>query len=144
MDFQSFINKFNLNELIVYQGTFWTWSLRTPHPTLGSSILFLNKPKNSLSEISDEENVEFLKIIKIIEFTLKLEFNYSKINYFCLMMFDPFVHFHIVPRYHTQYSYNNSFYIDDNYPKLPDLNNNILKNETLFLIKEILKVKIVI
>ena len=51
------------------------------------------------SDTTEEEIIEFGKIIKDLENSLKQAFNYDKINWLMLMMKDKHVHFHVMPRY---------------------------------------------
>ena len=41
-------------------------------------------------------------VTRHIEGVLGRTFNYDRINYLMLMMVDPDVHFHVIPRYETQ------------------------------------------
>jgi len=46
-----------------------------------------------------EAHVEMGTVVREIEHALKAAFSYDKINYLMLMMVDPNVHFHVIPRY---------------------------------------------
>ena len=47
---------------------------------------------------------------------LRKRFNYSKINYLMLMMVDPAVHFHVIPRYEHPVSFCDNDYPDAGWP----------------------------
>ena len=46
---------------------------------------------------------------------------YERINYLMLMMVDPHVHFHVVPRYKGERTFADERYPDAGWPGLPDL-----------------------
>lgn len=46
---------------------------------------------------------------------------YAKINYLMLMMVDPHVHFHVIPRYDGAREWNSREFVDVGWPKVPDL-----------------------
>jgi len=72
---------------------------RKAQVTLGSLILITKDNATAFSELSDESFAELPIAIRAIEKALKRSFGYEKINYFMLMMADPEVHFHVIPRY---------------------------------------------
>lgn len=60
-------------------------------------------------------------VIRDIERALKAAFDYEKINYLMLMMVDPNVHFHVIPRYATDRSACGLKIQDTGWPKAPNL-----------------------
>ena len=48
-------------------------------------------------------------------------FQYDKLNYLMLMMVDPRVHFHVVPRYAEERHYRGMEFSDYGWPGAPDL-----------------------
>lgn len=99
----------------------WNLLLRQAQPTLGSLVLISKERVHHYADISTEAVSEQKKIIREIEGALKSRFDYSKINYLMLMMVDPEVHFHIIPRYEKPVEFCNLEYADQNWPKAPDL-----------------------
>ena len=55
-----------------------------------------------LSELSQESFAELHEVTVQLESALVKAFSYDKLNYLMLMMVDPDVHFHIIPRYAMQ------------------------------------------
>ena len=45
----------------------------------------------------------------------------DKLNYLVLMMVDPHVHFHVIPRYESARSINDKVVEDSGWPKHPDM-----------------------
>ncbi|MDX1576719.1 MAG: HIT family protein, partial [Kiloniellales bacterium] len=56
-----------------------------------------------------------------IETCLREAFAYDKINYLMLMMVDPHVHFHVLPRYAAPRSFSGATFADAGWPAAPDL-----------------------
>ncbi|WP_251358640.1 adenylyltransferase/cytidyltransferase family protein [Kangiella sp. TOML190] len=103
----------------------WHLLLRPQQTTLGSLILICKEEVTDFSAISIEANKEKHYIIKEVEHVLKSQFNYNKINYLMLMLVDPEVHFHIIPRYEQGASFNGQQYPDPSWGKPPDLSKSI-------------------
>jgi diadenosine tetraphosphate (Ap4A) HIT family hydrolase len=69
-------------------------------------------------------------IIREIEAGVSRAFEYTKINYLMLMMVDPEVHFHVIPRYDTPRTFFQQQFLDHGWPGLPDLKNtNVISQE---------------
>jgi diadenosine tetraphosphate (Ap4A) HIT family hydrolase len=56
-----------------------------------------------------------------LETCLKKAFSCEKINYLMLMMIDPDVHFHVIPRYSGPIVFAEKEFIDAAWPGPPDL-----------------------
>jgi len=56
----------------------------------------------------------------------------DKINYLALMMVDPFVHYHVLPRFKELKIYNNIEFLDPGYPSIADLNYKTFLDELDF------------
>lgn len=136
--YEDFIKKFDIDALTIVNTPYWVWSLRPHQATLGSSILSLKRKCESFSEISLEESEDLVKIVKIIESTLKKSFKYNKINYLMLMMVDKQLHFHVIPRYSDKKTFFNIVWEDENWPKFPMIDGEFLDMNLLQLIKNYL------
>ncbi len=138
--FDEFKVKFKIEEFLIYDTEFWIWSLRPHQATLGSSILSLKREAIEFSNLNEEEFKDLGNIIRVIESTLKAAFGYDVINHLMLMMFDRYVHFHIIPRYKKANAFNSIEWIDVSWPGIPPLiGQEIDSEEGLFIIKEIKK-----
>jgi diadenosine tetraphosphate (Ap4A) HIT family hydrolase len=116
------LTKFRFPELLIKEYESWYLLLRFEQPTLGSLILITKHEETQYSEINKVSFIEFSKIVKEIEPILKSLFNYKKINYLMLMMSDPEVHYHIIPRYSENKIFQGSEFKDFGWPSLPLLN----------------------
>ena len=101
MSLKDTLLKFNFPQSLVREYQNWYLLLRPNQVTLGAFILITKNGETSYSNISSEGFKEFPKIINEVETILKLDLHCQKINYLMLMMTDPEVHYHIIPRYST-------------------------------------------
>lgn len=127
----TFVNKFRIHELKICESDFWLWSLRPGQCTLASGILSLKRYEEEFSKITHDESRDLKEILLIIETSLKKSFNYDKINYLMLMMVDPHLHFHVIPRYSQEISFSSKSWIDLGWPSLPNLSSTIPENPVI-------------
>ena len=99
----------------------WVVLLREPPATLGSLILCDKSDATEFSKISMESFQEMGTVVGDIERALRAAFSYEKINYLMLMMVDPNVHFHVVPRYPEPRSACGLTIADPGWPVVPQL-----------------------
>lgn len=95
----NFDEKFNTKENLIKEYNFWNVLIRKNHTKLGACVVVTKRHIERFSDTTEEEIIEFGKIVKDLENALKKSFNYDKINWLMLMMKDPHVHFHVMPRY---------------------------------------------
>jgi diadenosine tetraphosphate (Ap4A) HIT family hydrolase len=117
----STLKKFNYPSSLIREYKNWYLLLRPEQVTFGSMVLVEKKSKKNLYKISKQSFIELKIISKNIEsfFLKKLKFN--KINYLILMMVDPHVHIHIIPRHKRKILFSKKTFIDYGYPKPPNL-----------------------
>jgi diadenosine tetraphosphate (Ap4A) HIT family hydrolase len=135
-NFVAFQEKFKVDEFKIYESKFWVWSLRPVHNTLGAGILSLRRYAENFSDLSEEEGADLVKIVKVIEKALKVNYSYDRINYLMLMMIDPHLHYHVLPRYNSEQKFDNQKFEDNGWPKLPQLTAPDFPSDTLHKIKE--------
>ena len=119
-----------MNQTIVkfgYPGTLlreydhWVVLLRPVQATLGALILACKDDATRYSEISPEAFTEMGRVIVDIEGALGRLFDYRKLNYLMLMMVDPDVHYHVLPRYDTQQTFAGCTFADPGWPGPPNI-----------------------
>ena len=115
------LKKFRYTELSVKEYNNWVILCRFNHMTLGSLVLFCKDDVNEFSKISKESFAELPQVIIEIETKTKELFQNDKINYLMLMMVDPVVHFHILPRYSSDREFEGFTFKDFSWPKKPNL-----------------------
>lgn len=68
-----------------------------------------------------------------LEACLQKCFSYQKINYLMLMMVDPDVHFHVLPRYESNQVFSAVEFSDPGWPALPELGHATSVNDDVML-----------
>ncbi len=121
------MQKFGYPQTLIKEFKKWVIVLRPQQVTLGSLILICQDDAKAFSDISPEAFSELPQVIKEIESSLSKAFSYQKINYLMLMMVDPDVHFHVIPRYEETKSFSQHDFFDHGWPGAPNLKN---PNET--------------
>ena len=115
------IRKFGYPTTLVKEFEHWLVLLRPTQPTLGSLILAAKSDVTSFSALSEEAFTEQRQVVRSIETALASFVGYSKINYLMLMMVDPHVHYHVIPRYEGVRQFGSLVFQDAGWPKVPAL-----------------------
>lgn len=113
--------RFGYPDTLIREYEHWLVLLREPQPTLGSLILCAKAAVTEFSALPGEAFTEMNVVVGDIERALKAAFDYNKINYLALMMVDPNVHFHVIPRYAEPRSACGLTVADAGWPVLPKL-----------------------
>jgi diadenosine tetraphosphate (Ap4A) HIT family hydrolase len=113
--------KFGFPETLVRDYRFWVVLVRPAQVTLGSLVLCAKSDATSFGTLEPDAFAELAKIVPAIERALKRLCDYERINYLMLMMVDPNVHFHVIPRYSQPHVFDNSAFPDTGWPGPPDL-----------------------
>lgn len=118
--FNNTMQKFGAPETVICQFQHWSVLLRPVQLTLGALVLIAHEPVQSFSALSNNSFIELQTVTGKIDNALKKAFQYDKLNYLMLMMVDPDVHFHVIPRYaHVREFADKSFH-DAGWPGIPD------------------------
>jgi diadenosine tetraphosphate (Ap4A) HIT family hydrolase len=99
----------------------WVILLRPAQVTLGSLVLAARSDATAYADLPGEAFAEQAEAIALIERTLREFSGYERINYLMLMMVDPNVHFHVIPRYSEPRSWNGVEFPDAGWPGPPQL-----------------------
>jgi diadenosine tetraphosphate (Ap4A) HIT family hydrolase len=99
----------------------WSVMLRPAQVTLGALVLVAFEPVSAFSELSQDSFSELKLVTEELENSLQNTFSYDKLNYLMLMMVDPDVHFHVIPRYAGTKQFADHEFIDAGWPGPPDL-----------------------
>ena len=71
-----------------------------PHRSRWAALILGAKSEaRAFSALPNEAFAELARVTREIETVLRRFVNYERINYLMLMMVDPHVHFHVMPRY---------------------------------------------
>ena len=113
--------KFGAPETCVREYANWLVLLRPAQVTLGALVLVAREPVTAFSQLGEDGFTELAGITRDIDVALSHLFQYDKLNYLMLMMVDPHVHFHVIPRYATERLYEGVEFADCAWPGPPDL-----------------------
>lgn len=115
----------------------WVVLFREKQVTIGSVIIMSRElDKNSLGDVTPEAWSEFGVVSKFVETTITKAFGAEKFNYLALMMYDPEVHFHVIPRYSKPVNFAGREFIDPDWPRATKKVALELDQATLDAIKE--------
>lgn len=115
------IAKFGYPDTLLAEYDHWVVLLREQQATLGALILACKEPATAFSEIGPAAFGELEAVTGDIEGMLRSAFEYDKINYLMLMMVDPHVHFHVIPRYAKPREFAGVTFADAGWPAVPNL-----------------------
>ena len=91
--------KFGYPDSTIKRYTHWVVLLRPAQVTLGSLVLASTSEALAFGDLPDGAHAELRVVTTEIERALSQAIDYERINYLMLMMVDPHVHFHVIPRY---------------------------------------------
>ena len=115
------IEKFGFPATLVREYRHWLVLLRPVQVTAGSLVLAAKSEATSYASLPEAAFAEQSRVVADIETALKRAVNFDKINYLMLMMVDPHVHFHVLPRYARNRSLAAMSVADRGWPGPPDL-----------------------
>ena len=115
------ILRFGFPATLIAEYAHWVVLLRPAQPTLGSLVLAAKGEARSFADLPREAFVELQVAVAEIEAALAAAIHHEKINYLMLMMVDPHVHFHVIPRYEGERSACGVAVPDAGWPKVPAL-----------------------
>ncbi|MCC5968288.1 MAG: hypothetical protein JJU24_19430 [Natronohydrobacter sp.] len=117
----AFAEKFRLDALHLANCGSWVLSLRPAQITLGSLVLSLRSGATDLAALSMEESRDMAAGFGLAETLLRETYGAVRLNLLCLMMQDPVVHFHILPRYDRSIDRHGLTWTDADWPGPPTI-----------------------
>ncbi len=115
------IEKFGYPATLVAELEHWVILLRPAQVTLGSLVLAAKSDATAYSSLSPAAFAEQRAAVDMIERALAEFCDFERINYLMLMMVDPNVHFHVIPRYSTPRQWGGTLFPDSGWPAAPQL-----------------------
>lgn len=107
----------------------WTVQLRPKQPTLGSLVVVCREPVTAFADLSASAFAELKVVTGLVEPLLAAFTGYQRINWLMLMMVDPDVHFHVIPRYDGVREWDGLSFRDAGWPGVPALGEGIALDE---------------
>ncbi|MCJ2180499.1 HIT family protein [Novosphingobium album (ex Hu et al. 2023)] len=126
------MEKFGYPATLVAEFDHWVVLARPAQPTLGSLVLAAKSDAIAFSDLPAKAHAELKQATTAIERALGAAVDYARLNYLMLMMVDPNVHFHVIPRYEGARDWQGREFVDVGWPKVPDLGHAVaLQGEDL-------------
>ena len=111
-----------MEEEIVFETLYWKVVLMDQQLYLGRSVVVLKRPCGDLSNLNQDEALDFFEIVKKLENLFKKTFNATMFNWSCLMNdayksnpAEPQVHWHLRPRYKNLVEIGGNVFKDPNF-----------------------------
>ncbi|HUF56019.1 MAG TPA: HIT family protein [Thermohalobaculum sp.] len=120
-DANATMTKFGYPATLVAEHDGWVVLLRPQQVTLGSLVLVSRAPATAFGQLDDAAFAALGPVIRRIEAVLGDLVGYDRINYLMLMMVDPDVHFHVIPRYQGTRRFEGFEVADAGWPGPPAL-----------------------
>ena len=115
------MRKFGFPETLVREFEHWVVLVRPAQVTLGSLVLAAKGEATAFGNLRPEAFAEMSAVVAAIETALGTFIDYERINYLMLMMVDPNVHFHVIPRYSKPRNWEETAFPDQGWPGPPQL-----------------------
>ena len=115
------MKKFGYPDTVIREYSRWSVQLRPKQATLGALVAVCKEPARSFGQLSAEAFAELQQVTVDMEAALGSSFGYAKFNYLMLMMTDPDVHFHVLPRYSEAQEFQGIGFADPGWPGPPDI-----------------------
>lgn len=115
------MEKFGFPATLLRELDHWVILLRPAQVTLGSLVLAAKGDATAYGALPREAFAEQADAVTMIERVLAGFVDYERINYLMLMMVDPNVHFHVIPRYSGTREWDGLVYPDGGWPGPPQL-----------------------
>lgn len=115
------MEKFGYPDTLIREYPRWSVQLRPKQATLGALVAICKEPVGQFGQLSGEAFAELQQVTAGMESALAQSFGYAKLNYLMLMMVDPDVHFHVLPRYPDTQQFHGVSFADPGWPGPPDI-----------------------
>ena len=115
------MEKFGYPATLVADFPHWVVLARPAQPALGSLVLAAKSDATAFGDLPAEAHAGLKQVTAAIEAALGKAVDYARLNYLMLMMVDPNVHFHVIPRYEGAREWQGREFVDVGWPKVPDL-----------------------
>ncbi|RKR06945.1 diadenosine tetraphosphate (Ap4A) HIT family hydrolase [Kushneria sinocarnis] len=115
------LRKFGAPASVIREYEHWSVLLRPAQATLGSLVLVARGTQTEFSALPPAAFGELATVTADLEHALHQAFDHDRLNYLMLMMVDPQVHFHVLPRYARSREFAGVTFADPGWPGPPEL-----------------------
>lgn len=131
--------KFGTEKFEVLETDHWKLVVRHKQITLGSCVAILNRQIGEFGELSRDECADLMSVYSNFEKACRIAFGARQFNYLALMMKDPHLHFHAIPRYPDPVEFNATTWRDEAYPRLVSMKHPEADEQVRLAIRSSLK-----
>lgn len=125
------LEKFGYPATLLKEFDHWCVLLRPSQVTLGALVLVAKSDATSMATLPPEAFTELHACCSAIDQSIRRFRNFDKLNYLALMMVDPQVHFHVLPRYAQEQVFEGVVFTDSAWPGPPDLKSTAVITDTV-------------
>tara|TARA_R110000772_G_scaffold95470_1_gene193787 strand:+ start:3851 stop:4285 length:435 start_codon:yes stop_codon:yes gene_type:complete len=115
------ITKFGYPATLIREYDHWMVLLRPAQVTLGSLVVAAKSDAQDFGDLSPDHFSELKTVTADVSSTLRDLVSHEKLNWLMLMMIDPHVHFHLIPRYEGTREWAGQVFEDKAWPGPPAL-----------------------
>jgi len=119
------MTKFGYPDSLLREYDHWAVLLRPAQVTVGSLVLASREDAQRFPDLPPAAFAELRSVAGELEAALSRAFGCDKINYLMLMMVDPHVHYHVIPRYSAPVELSGVEYADEGWPGPPDVTRSL-------------------
>ena len=123
------ILKFGYPDTLVRPYEHWAVLVRRQQVTAGSLVVACWEEFTRLGAMPAAAFSELSVVTRHLEAALDRAFRFDKINYLMLMMVDPHVHWHVIPRYASERAACGVTFVDAAWPRPPALDRSVTLSE---------------
>ncbi|MBD3318348.1 HIT domain-containing protein [Candidatus Woesearchaeota archaeon] len=109
----------------------WVFRLNLSQFLPGASVLVHKEHKEGFTSLCEEELIEAFRILKRIESALQQAFHPDWFNYMQTNNSVRHFHFHIIPRYKNEVSFEGESFVDEQFKGLPKESNRVLSEKVM-------------
>nr|WP_294850190.1 HIT family protein [uncultured Sphingomonas sp.] len=131
------LEKFGYPATLIREYRHWALLVRPSQVTAASLVLVSTSDATAFGALPAGAHAELQGVTSDLEAMLTAAVTYDRINYLMLMMVDPHVHFHVIPRYNGERTIVGVSRTDQSWPGPPDLSNALpLSDDQIALMRD--------
>lgn len=110
------LEKFNEKDNLIKEYTYWKLLLKEKPNKIGRMVAILKREAFPLKNILPEEMAEYAVVANDVETVLEKAFGAYLVQHMHLAFIDKQIHFHLLPRYKEEVSFEGITWVDDQNP----------------------------
>lgn len=123
------ITKFGYPATYIGETDYWVVLLRPVQVTLGALVVAAKSGECAFGALPPEFHADLAVATARVEAMLRAAVGYERVNWLMLMMVDPHVHFHVLPRYEGERGEGDMVVPDAGWPGPPHLQSGLTPTE---------------